>query len=46
MNLKIFMLKYSRGVPTKIYLHEHLTHEYFHTRNFPDLRYMIYKTHT
>ena len=34
------MLKYFRGAPLKIYLHEYLTHEYFHTRKFPDLRYI------
>ena len=33
------MLKYFRGAPLKIYLHEYLTHENFHTRKFPDLRY-------
>ena len=33
------MLKYFRGAPTKIYLHEHLTHKYFHTQKFSDLRY-------
>ena len=26
------MLKYFHGAPTKINLHEHLTHEYFHTQ--------------
>ena len=31
------MLKYFCGGPTKIYQHEHLTHEYFHTRKFLDL---------
>ena len=25
----------------KIYLQENLTHEYFHTRNFPDLQYLL-----
>ena len=35
------MLKYFRGAPLKIYLHEYLTHEYFHTRKFPNLRYII-----
>ena len=34
------MLKYFRGTPLKIYLHEYLTHEYFHTRKFPDLWYL------
>ena len=36
------MLKYFRGyqAPTKIYLQENLTREYFHTRKFPDLRYV------
>ena len=34
------MLKYFRGAPLKINLHEYLTHEYFHTRKFPDLRYI------
>ena len=34
------MLKYFCGAPTKIYLHEHLTHEYFHTLKFPDLWYL------
>ena len=24
----------------KIYLHEYLTHEYFHTQNFPNLQYL------
>ena len=33
------MLKYFRGASLKIYLHEYLTHEYFHTRKFPDLQY-------
>ena len=33
------MLKFFHGAPLKIYLHEYLTHEYFHTRKFPDLRY-------
>ena len=37
--LKIFELKNFRGGPTKIYLHEHLIHEYFYARKFPDLRY-------
>ena len=32
-----FVLKYINGVPTKIYLHKHLTHEYFHTRKFHNL---------
>ena len=32
--LKIFELKI-----TKIYLHEHLIHEYFYARKFPDLQY-------
>ena len=35
------MLKYFRGATLKIYLYEYLTHEYFHTRKFPDLRYII-----
>ena len=35
------MLKYFHGAPLKIYLHEYLTHEYFHTRKFPDLRYAV-----
>ena len=30
------MLNYFRGAPTKIYLHKHLTHEYFHIQKFPD----------
>ena len=34
------MLKYFRGAAMKIYSHEHLTHEYFHTRKLPDLRYV------
>ena len=34
------MLKYFRGAPLKINLHEYLTHEYFHTRKFPDLWYI------
>ena len=34
----MFMLKYFRGAPMKIYSHEHLAHEYFHTRKFLDLR--------
>ena len=33
------MLKYFHGALMKIYLHEHLTHEYFYTRKLPDLRY-------
>ena len=33
------MLKYFRGAPLKIYLYEYLTHEYFHTRKFPDVWY-------
>ena len=33
------LLKHFHGAPMKIYLHEHLTHEYFHTRKFPDLQY-------
>ena len=37
------MLKYFCGVPLKIYLHEYLPHEYFHTRKFPDLRYDLLK---
>ena len=36
------MLKYFCGAPLKIYLHEYLTHEYFHTRKFPDLRYWYF----
>ena len=28
------MLKYFRGAPMKIYLHENLTHKYFHTQKF------------
>ena len=39
------MLKYFRGAPLKIYLHEYLTHEYFHTRKFPDLRYILNQLH-
>ena len=35
------MLEYFRGAPMKIYLHKHLTHEYFHTQKFPDLRYYL-----
>ena len=35
------MLKYFRGAPLKFYLHEYLTHEYFHTRKFSDLRYYV-----
>ena len=35
------MLKYFHGAPLKIYLHEYLTHEYFHTRKFPDLQQHI-----
>ena len=35
---KFSVLKYFRGAPLKIYLHEYLTHEYFHTQKFPDLR--------
>ena len=34
------MLKYFCGAPFKIYLHEYLTPEYFHTQKFPDLRYV------
>ena len=30
------MLKYFHGAPTKICLHGHLTHEYFHVSKFPD----------
>ena len=36
-----FNLTNFRGVPLKIYLHEYLTHEYFHTRKFPDLQSFI-----
>ena len=25
----------------KIYMHKHLTHEYFYTRKYPDLRYVL-----
>ena len=32
-NLKIFKLKNFCGGPMKIYIHEHLTHEYFYTQN-------------
>ena len=35
------MLKYFCVAPLKIYLHEYLTHEYFHTRKFPDLWYLV-----
>ena len=35
------MLKHFCGAPLKIYLHEYLTQEYFHTRKFPDLRYIL-----
>ena len=37
-----FCIKIFSWVPLKIYLHEYLTHEYFHTRKFPDLRYKHY----
>ena len=31
----------------KIYMHEHLTHEYFYTRKYPDLRYtQLYNNNT
>ena len=40
-NLKIFKLKNFRGEPMKIYMHEHLTHEYFYARKYPDLRYAV-----
>ena len=39
------MLKHFRGAPTKIYLHENLTHEYFRTRKIPDLRYPLIPLH-
>ena len=39
-NWQIFVLKYFRGAPLKIYLQEYLTHEYFHTRKLPNLRYL------
>ena len=38
----MFTLKYFHGASTKIYLHEHLTHEYFHTQKF--LYSSYYKT--
>ena len=41
-NLKIFKLKNFRGGPMKIYMRKHLTHEYFYTRKYPDLRYSTY----
>ena len=34
------MLKYFRGAHTKIYLHKHLTHEYFHAQKFLNLWYI------
>ena len=34
-----FMLKCICGVPMKIYLHNYLTHQYFHILSFPDLQY-------
>ena len=37
---KIFVLKYFCGAPTKIYLHKHLTHEYFMHEKFFDLQYI------
>ena len=40
-NLKIFKLKNFHGGPMKIYMHEHLTHEYFYTQKYPDLRYIV-----
>ena len=40
-NLKIFKLKNFHGRPMKIYIHEHLTHENFYTRNSLDLRYFL-----
>ena len=33
------MLKYICGVPTKIYLHKYLTHQYFYILSFCDLQY-------
>ena len=39
---KIYMLKYFHGDrPTKMYLYEHLTHEYFHTQTFLNLWYTV-----
>ena len=45
MKLAKFLLKYFHGAPTKIYLHRHLTHEYFHALKFPNLRYSQQEIH-
>ena len=46
---KIFILKYFHGAPMKIYLHEHLIHEYFsiydiHTYIYIYIYIYIYNT--
>ena len=38
-NLMNFRVKIFSWGTLEIYLHEYLTHEYFHTQKFPDLRY-------
>ena len=37
--LKKFCVKYFHEETMKIYIHEHLAHEYFHAQKFRDLRY-------